>query len=165
MKFLIDGMLGKLSRFLRIFGYDTIFANDLEKNFNVTPIPDEYLVEYAKKTDRIIITKDYNLFRSFINKSIYLEGEGVYNYLYQLKKKLGLNFKFDILKARCSLCNSELGEIDDKNLIKNLVLENTFNHYDKFYQCSNPECKKVFWNGTHIIDIVTKLKKKLEFEQ
>ena len=88
-----------------------------------------------------------------------------YNYLYQLKKKLGLNFKFDILKARCSLCNSELGEIDDKNLIKNLVLENTFNHYDKFYQCSNPECKKVFWNGTHIIDIVTKLKKKLEFEQ
>ena len=165
MKFLIDGMLGKLSRFLRIFGYDTVYANDLEKNFNVSPIPDEYLIDYAKKTNRIIITKDYNLSRSYVHKSIYLEGEGVYNYLYQLKKELGLDFKFKISKARCSLCNSELREIDDKNLIKNLVLENTFNHYNKFYQCLNPECKKVYWNGTHIVDIVSKLKKKLEFEQ
>ena len=35
MKFLVDAMLGKLARFLRIFGYDTIYANDLMLTFSI----------------------------------------------------------------------------------------------------------------------------------
>jgi len=164
MKFLTNGMLGKLTRFLRIFGYDTIYANDLEEFFHVNPVPDEKLIVYAKKNDRIILTKDYPLYKSFFENSIYLEGEGVYNYLIQLKEKLSLDFKFNIEKARCSICNSRLKKIEEKELIKELVLKNTFNHYDEFFQCINLQCKKIYWYGTHIIDIISRLKKKLDFD-
>lgn len=162
MKFLTDGMLGKLSRFLRIFGYDTIFANDLEDFFHLNPVPDEKLIDYAKKNNRIILTKDYPLYKSFTEKSIYLEGEGVYNYLIQLKEKQGLDFEFNMEKARCSICNSQLEKVEEKELVKEFVLNNTFNQYDEFFQCKNSQCKKVYWYGTHIIDIISRLKNKLE---
>ncbi|MFX1571151.1 MAG: DUF5615 family PIN-like protein [Promethearchaeota archaeon] len=159
MKFLVDAMLGKLARFLRIFGYDTIYANDLIKSFKIDPVPDEKLIEFAQKDDRIIITKDYPLYNSYRSRSLYLKGEGVYNYLNQLKRRLGLTFDFKIERARCSKCNSLLIKIKDKNLVKNIVLEDTFKHYNEFFQCSNLDCKKVFWKGTHIEDIEDKLEK------
>ena len=159
MKFLVDAMLGRLARFLRIFGYDTVYANDLIDYFKVDPVSDEKLKEYAQKNNRIIITKDYPLSKSFRNKSLYLRGEGVYNYLNQLKNRLGLNFDFKIERARCSNCNSPLKKIKDKSLIKDNVLKDTFNHYDEYFQCSNLDCKKVYWKGTHIEDIENKLEK------
>lgn len=164
MKFLVDAMLGRLSRFLRIFGYDTIYANDLRETFKVDPIPDENLKKYAEDNDRIIITKDYPFYAKIKSRSIYLEGEGIYNYLKQLKETLDITYEFDLKKARCSICNSELTRIKDKNIIKDIVLKETYQNYDEFYQCTNPECQKVFWNGPHIIDITNNLKKKLNLD-
>ncbi|MFX1313974.1 MAG: DUF5615 family PIN-like protein [Promethearchaeota archaeon] len=161
MKFLVDAMLGRLARFLRIFGYDTVYANDLIDYFKNNPVPDEKLIEYAQNNNRIIITKDYPLSKVFRNKCIYLKGEGVYNYLNQLKESLGLSFDFKIERARCSNCNSPLKEIKDKYSIKEIVLKDTFNHYNEFFQCTNLKCKKVYWKGTHIKDIEKKLEKKL----
>lgn len=164
MKFLVNSMLGKLARFLRIFGFDTVYANDLIDYFKISPVPDEKLIDYAKKNDRIIITKDYPLYKSYLDKGIYLEGEGIYNYLTQLKEKLGLNFDFKIKRARCSICNSLLKKIEDKKHVKDLVLKETFNHYDEFYQCLNTKCKKIYWKGSHIDDIENKLEKNFIFD-
>ncbi|MFW9999807.1 MAG: DUF5615 family PIN-like protein [Candidatus Hermodarchaeota archaeon] len=162
MKFLVDAMLGKLSRFLRIFGFDTIYANDLIGYFNIDPVPDEKLIDYAKRNRRIIVTKDYVLYKHYEDKSIFLSGEGIYNYLKQLNKKLGLNFKFNLKQARCSMCNSQLERVQNKNSIKMYVLEETYNNYTEFYQCSNLQCKKVYWQGSHIEDIEYKLGNSLE---
>ena len=161
MKFLVDAMLGKLSRFLRIFGYDTIYANDLEELYGMNPVPDDRLMQYAKENSRILITKDYVFYKKMKKDCIYLKGEGVYNYLNQLKEILNLNYNFIIEKARCSVCNSALKKVEDKILIKEYVLKETYNNYDDFYQCINPKCNKVFWNGPHILDITNKVKNKL----
>ena len=162
MKFLTDAMLGKLTRFLRIFGYDTVYANDLINFFNLDPVPDERLIEYAKRNGRHIITKDYALHKHYLEKSIFLNGKGIYNYLKQLNKKFGLNFEFNLKQARCSICNSQLKRVENKIFIKKLVLEDTFNNYSEFYQCSNLHCKKIFWRGSHIEDIEEKLRNTLE---
>jgi uncharacterized protein with PIN domain len=164
MKFLVDAMLGKLTRFLRIFGYDTVYANDLTNFFNLDPVPDDYLIKYANDNNRIIITKDLPLYQRYEDNSIFLKGEGIYNYLNQLNKQFGLKFEFDFKKARCSICNSKIELVKDKTLIKNEVLESTYNYFDDFYQCLNLQCKKVYWQGTHIQDIEYKLGKALEFE-
>jgi uncharacterized protein with PIN domain len=164
MKFLTDSMFGKLTRFLRIFGYDTVYANDLTNFFNIDPVPDDYLIEYANDNNRIIITKDLPLYQRYKDKSIFLKGEGIYNYLNQLNKQLGLKFEFNFKKARCSICNSRLERVEDKTLIKNEVPEETYNHFNEFYQCVNLQCKKTYWQGTHIEDIEYKLGKALEFE-
>ena len=159
MKFLVDAMLGKLARFLRMFGYDTVYANDLEEFFQLNPVPDEKLLEFAQKENRIIITKDYPLYTKVRDTCIYLEGEGIYNYLKQLKFNLKIDYNFNIKRARCSLCNFELVKVG-KDLIQDLVEPETFKYHDNFYQCINSNCKKIYWKGTHIENIVDKLKKK-----
>lgn len=161
MKFLVDAMLGKLARFLRIFGYDTIYANDLEGVLNLNPIPDEKLKLYAEKEERIVLTRDFVFYKTLERNGIFLEGEGIYNYLNQLKTKLGLKYEFEIKQARCSLCNNPLKLIDDKFKIQNKVLEETYRYYDEFYKCVNPQCLKVFWNGPHIQDILSKIKREV----
>ncbi|MFX0035645.1 MAG: DUF5615 family PIN-like protein [Candidatus Hermodarchaeota archaeon] len=163
MRFLVDSMLGNLARFLRIFGFDTIYANDLISYYKMDPVPDEKLVDYAKKNKRIIITKDYPLYNKYKDDTIFLKGEGIYNYLNQLNNNFGLIFKFNIKKARCSICNSNLNRVLSKSSIKDFVLEDTYNNYDEFYQCTNLNCKKVYWQGSHIEDIEEKLDKNLEF--
>ncbi len=164
MKFLTDAMLGKLTRFLRIFGFDTIYANDLINFFQLDPVPDEGLIDYAKRNGRIIITKDYALYKHYKENSIFLKGEGIYNYLKQLNKLFGLNFKFNLKRARCSICNSPLQRVEKKNSIKKLVLEETYNNYDEFYQCLNLQCKKLYWKGSHIEDIECRLSNTLDFD-
>ena len=157
MKFLVDAMLGKLARFLRIFGYDTVYANDLIEYYDIDPVPDINLKEYAISTSRIIITKDLPFYNEIGDKAILLEGEGIYLYLNQLKQKLKVQYKFNIQKARCSTCNSALLEVSNKILIEELVKRETFLNYNEFFQCGNPTCKKVFWNGPHIADINRKI--------
>ncbi|MHA1914021.1 MAG: DUF5615 family PIN-like protein [Promethearchaeota archaeon] len=157
MKFVVDAMLGKLVRFLRIFGYDTVYANDLINHFHVDPVPDEKLAEYAKITDRIIITKDLYFYEKFAGKSVHLKGKGVHNYLNQLSKVLNLEFEFKVEKARCSHCNSRLERVDDKSEVKDLVLMETYNHYNEFFKCKNLDCKKIYWEGSHIEDIKKKM--------
>ncbi|MFX1376658.1 MAG: DUF5615 family PIN-like protein [Promethearchaeota archaeon] len=159
MKFLVDAMLGKLARFLRMFGYDTLYANDLVELFNKDPVSDDNLLAYAKETNRIIITKDYPFYKRCNGKAIYLKGKGVYNYLRQLKEMLKLDFEFNIETARCSVCNSKLKKVKEKNIVKDLVLQDTFNQYNDFYQCINLQCKKIYWKGSHIEDIENRLEK------
>lgn len=165
MKFLADSMFGKLTRFLRIFGYDTIYANDLIDYFKLDPVPDEMLIDYANTNDRIIITKDNALYKSYKDKAIYLKGEGIYNYLHQLNKQLGISLNFELKSARCSICNSQLEKVANKNLIKDSVLKETFNNYNEFYQCLNLQCRKIYWQGSHIEDIQYKIAKTLKFDK
>jgi len=63
-KFLIDEMLGKLSRWLRMLGYDTSFAKDYEidKNHSVS---DKDLIRICLKENRILISRDKDLILSF----------------------------------------------------------------------------------------------------
>ena len=53
MKFLCDRMLGTLAKWLRIFGFDTLFAD--------SNIEDGKLLKLAKDEERILITRDKNL--------------------------------------------------------------------------------------------------------
>ena len=155
MKFLVDSMLGKLARLLRIFGYDTVYAEEVEKS-----APDSRLLEYAIENDRIIITRDLPFHKKAQAQSYYLNGLDAYENLLKLEKELKLNLDFSINKARCSVCNSMLKKINDKNSIVNEIESETFHNYDDFYKCTNPKCNKIYWKGSHIEKIISKLKKK-----
>ena len=36
------------------------------------------------------------------------------------------------------------------------------NHYNEFYECVNPQCKKIYWRGSHIEDITNRLDEIIE---
>jgi len=48
-------------------------------------------------------------------------------------------------------------KVKEKSDIKHLVLRETFNQYNDFYQCLNSQCKKIYWKGSHIDDIEKRL--------
>ena len=52
IKFIADCMLGKLVKWLRIFGYDTTY---------ITCSTDSFLILSARKDNRILLTRDTHL--------------------------------------------------------------------------------------------------------
>ena len=53
MKFLCDQMLGTLAKWLRIYGFDTFYANN--------EMDDAKLLEISKNENRVLITRDKKL--------------------------------------------------------------------------------------------------------
>lgn len=155
MKFLTDSMFGKLTRLLRIFGHDTVYAEEIMKS-----APDSELLKYAVKHDRIILTRDKPFHEIAKNNSIYLEKIDAYDNLLKLHRNLNLELYFSIKSARCSACNSSLENVEDKNSIRDNIKKETFNSFQDFYRCINPKCNKIYWKGSHIDKIINKLKKK-----
>jgi len=155
MKFLTDSMLGKLTRLLRIFGQDTVYAEEIMKS-----APDSELLKHAIENDRIILTRDKPFSEIAKQNSIYLEDIDAYVNLLWLQKEINLTLDFSIKNARCSTCNSPLNKIENKESIKDQIMEETFNSFQEFYSCSNPKCNKIYWRGTHIEKIINTLKKK-----
>lgn len=140
MKFILDGMLGKLSRWLRMLGQDVQYSTQLE---------DSQLLKIAKDENRILLTRDFELYQRAISKGIdgfYLKGATEAERLAELADRYCLQLTVDMDKSRCPICNAKL-EAAQKESLMNKVEKNTFLHYEKFWVC--PKCSQVYWQGAH----------------
>ncbi|MCM8762394.1 MAG: Mut7-C RNAse domain-containing protein [Candidatus Omnitrophica bacterium] len=136
-KFIVDGMLGKAGRWLRLMGYDTLYFNTNRK---------AELLRIGRKEGRIILTRDRKLALSNPDVVILIESEETLNQLKEIICKLSLTLSEANLFNRCSICNSVL-ESKIKEEIKNFVPEYVYSTKDRFSQC--PSCKRVYWDGDH----------------
>jgi len=140
MKFIVDGMLGKLARWLRMLGYDTEYSGD---------ISDDEILRIALREGRIILTRDYEFFkRANLNgaKAIFIKGKTNAEKLAYLSKQINIRLKIDINKSRCPKCNAKI-ELISKEKIKDKVHEATYRFYNEFWQC--PRCGQIYWKGSH----------------
>ncbi|MBN1682773.1 Mut7-C RNAse domain-containing protein [Candidatus Bathyarchaeota archaeon] len=150
-KFLLDGMLGSLTRWLRLLGYDTIYL----KNEN-----DHKLIEIAESEDRILLTRDELLVKIAKKKGIksyYITKNNDKEALNDVVSEY--NMIFNTEKIRCPICNSFLKNTD-KNNIKNMIPEKVFNKFYEFWICDG--CKKIYWKGTHWPKILTTINNAIE---
>ena len=139
-KFYTDSMLGKLSRFLRFLGYDTLYR---------TQESIEDMIEISRKEERIILSQARQvvaLCRKGNVKALSMPTTNISDQLLTLKSNLDIVFNIPPLEMRCSMCNGDLNKIE-KDEILDLIPEGTAKHYDLFWQCSL--CNKVFWMGSH----------------
>jgi len=149
MKALCDQMLGTLAKWLRLFGFDTFYAN--------SEMEDEELLQVAKKEDRVILTRDKQLIaRGKKEKLSVIEINTT-----DLDEQLNLVLKnVDIdqkaILSRCSVCNTILDEVK-KSEIKNKVPKKIFDNNEKFWFCS--KCDKIYWMGSHYERILGKIEK------
>lgn len=70
MKFIADMMLGRLARWLRLYGYDTRYGVE----------DDDEIISIAKKEGRIILTRDFELVkkaRKLGIDAIYVESNSI----------------------------------------------------------------------------------------
>ncbi len=156
MRFLAVGMLGKLSRWLRMLG------NVVTYNVQLS---DSELLELAKKENRVLLTKDLELYQRAIARGIdalYLEGKSESERLAEVAKRYSLTLEIDMEKSHCPLCNTKL-EATPKEQLSGELEKNTFTYYDKFWKC--PNCGQVYWQGAHwkqISNTVKEAQAKLE---
>jgi uncharacterized protein with PIN domain len=151
-KFYADSMLGKLARFLRFLGYDTLYRSEETV---------EKMLETSFENNRIVLSKS----KDIVNKCNKLGVESLFIPIndigYQLKMLcdvLHLELSIPPLNTRCSVCNNELIEKNKQEII-NLIPKGTERHHDRFWQCS--ACGKIYWIGSHwkaIEKIITEAK-------
>ena len=140
MKFIADGMLGKLTRWLRMLGHDVKYSNKLN---------DEELAAIAKKERRILLTKDLELYQRAAAKGIdafYVAGETEAARLAELAKRFRFSLVIDLENSRCPKCNTKL-RVALKEKLAGKVEKNTFAYYSDFWKC--PRCGQIYWQGAH----------------
>ena len=136
-RLIVDVMLGRLARWLRLLGYDTFYKRD---------ITDAELIRIAKQDHRLILTRDREIFRKVKDQCIFIHSELV---LEQLRQVLSLlNEKGERLEpfSRCVNCNTSLEEIK-KEEVSGLVPDHIYATIPRFVMC--PACKKIYWRGSH----------------
>lgn len=147
-KFLVDFMLGRLAKWLRVFGYDTVYLkNESGKN----PVLE------SLKEDRILVTRNMRLSGKPAWKLALIKSDDVSEQLKQLVTELKLDISKKRLFTICSVCNSPIEPVKDKNEIKALVPEYVFNTQNDFSKCS--KCNKLYWHGTHMDLLLKDIKK------
>lgn len=147
--FILDVHLGKLARYLRICGFDTLYRNDYK---------DEEIVEISKKEKRIILTRDKGLLkRKKVTHGYYVKKQNIKEQIEEIIKRFQLEKILKILSI-CPVCNSKIENIKKQD-IKNKVPEYIYKTKNDFKYC--PNCEKVYWKGTHWKNINQVLKKKV----
>lgn len=146
MKFIVDCMLGKLAKWLKILGFDTLYFSKIE---------DSELLTLAKKEVRTLLSRDNALLqKSRSIPTLFIKSE---DWKSQLKQVLD-DFKLwqEVRPySRCIECNFELKDLS-KRRAKNLVTPFVYERAKSFALC--PCCGRVFWKGTHQQDMEHKIK-------
>jgi uncharacterized protein len=156
LNFLADGMLGKLTRWLRILGQDVLYSVRFD---------DSELLELAKKEERVLLTKDFELYKRAIGRGLdacYVEGKTESERLAEVAKRYNLQLAIDMDKSYCPICNTKL-QATPKEQLQSELKKNTFTFYEKFWKC--PNCGQIYWQGAHwtqINNTLTQAQTKLE---
>lgn len=155
MKFLCDQMLGTLAKWLRIFGFDTFYAD--------AEIDDDALLDIAKREGRVIVTRDKQLITMGNKRDLQVVEINMTDLDEQLHHILrNTDINEDDILSRCSLCNTVLDEIEKSN-VKNMVPKRVFENNEKFWFC--PKCDKIYWMGSHYDKIIRKIDRIKELKQ
>jgi uncharacterized protein with PIN domain len=142
MRFLLDGMLGKLTRWLRMLGYEAAYENDRT---------DDDLLSIAKQESYILLTSDEELYRTANFRgvqSFLIRGKTEPQRLAELAERYKLRLDIDTSESRCPSCGSTIKETPKED-VRSSIPAATFKVYNTFWVCTNPNCAKVYWQGSH----------------
>lgn len=137
LKFITDVHLGKLTKYLRLCGFDTYCRKDLK---------DEEIIYLSLLDKRVILTRDKQLLKNNkITHGLWIRSDQPYEQLRELLLRFDLKKNLTLF-TRCMECNGELMDVAKKDILERL-LPGTRQYYRKFREC--PVCKRIYWNGSH----------------
>jgi len=146
MKFICDDNLGKLARYLRLMGFDTVF---------ITPISDAQLIATALKENRLIITRDRRLAERIESERVAIvDTDFPDKQLLEVLAKFNPPIERQQFFSRCLICNEPCHEISPDD-IKDKVFPYILRTKSQFRQC--PKCQRIFWQGSHYKRMYDKL--------
>ncbi len=135
--FVADVHLGRLVAYLRMLGFDTVYATDTD---------DPELAEISSRERRILLTRDLGLLkRRIVTLGYFVRETDPLRQLEEIIRRFDL-LHFPMGALRCTHCNEALVEVD-KDAIAHRLPGNTLAYYDAFHQCT--ACDRIYWRGSH----------------
>jgi uncharacterized protein with PIN domain len=135
-RFIVDSMLGRLAKWLRILGYDTLYWRG----------SDWHMLK-EKGRGRIFLTRTTKFphGRNF-QRVILVREDNPEIQLRSVMRKLDLKVDEHRIFSRCIVCNRQL-EKTPKGEVEGRVPDFVFSTYSEFSSC--PGCARIYWKGTH----------------
>jgi uncharacterized protein with PIN domain len=138
MRFAADRMLGKLAKWLRILGYDTVYSRSLD-NADFLRLANE---------GRVLLSRNTGLIgRTDLDQVIFVAADDPKEQLRNVIRRLGLHPDPDKFFCRCTVCNGLLDPVEPEDVVGR-VPEHIWTQHHTFSECK--ACGKVYWEGTHI---------------
>ena len=138
MKFIVDCMLGKLVKGLRMLGYDTIYYRGADSH---------PLIRSARQEARVILTRNTKLIpKSSEDRILHIREDNPSLQLRELIQKGHISLDEGNLFSRCLLCNALLNGIPREEAAGK-VPDFIFFHQKEFFRC--PQCRRIYWQGSH----------------
>lgn len=137
MKFIADVMLGKLAKWLRILGYDTLYYHKVDEDQLLRDIQD----------GRILLTRN-NRWRKLVpSHQLFLIWENdPRKQIKEVIKNFNLCPDKDSILERCIVCNQILNNLP-RTAVEGKVPEYIHNTSKSFLSC--PSCNRIYWRGSH----------------
>lgn len=135
MKLLADAMLGRLSRWLRIMGYDTAYLADTD---------DFAVLRLARAEERLILTRDHDLAERRGVHTVLINSESLEDQLREVWAAVGPPPEPSF--SRCPECNRTLVQASPE-VVAARVPPYIKRTQDEFSLCE--ACGRVYWQGTH----------------
>jgi len=133
-RFVADAMLGKLVTYMRMAGYDVLYAPDEGS------VEDDEVARLARAEGRVLVTRDLELSQN--TDGLLVESKQVEE---QLRELADMGFSFELTEpSRCSVCNGTLSEAETGD-------DDVPDDIDRAWRCS--DCGKTYWRGSHWDDV------------
>lgn len=134
--FLLDVMLGKLAVYLRLCGYDTVYALDRDVE------ADERILELAEREGRTLLTRDVHL-SNRADRGFLLTERDPRDQVAELAAA-GLTLEPTDEPVRCGRCNGPLEAVEETDETPDYAPDPSDQEQ---WRCT--ECGQVFWKGSH----------------
>lgn len=140
-KFILDVHLGKLAKYMRIMGFDTLYRTDYS---------DDEILKISIQEERVILTRDLGILRNGLAKQGYfIRSTNPKQQLIEVMDTYSLHDKANPF-SRCSVCNG-LVEVVSKEQVLDQLKPCTIKYYKDFFRCHN--CGQIYWEGSHFKNI------------
>jgi len=136
-KFVLDVHLGRLTRYLRMLGFDALYSNHAD---------DAALVRMSCEQNRILLTRDRGVLKhAAVTHGYWLRETDSRRQAAEIVRRFDLTGSLQPF-TRCMACNELLGEVPLPE-VRHLVPPCAAEGCDEFRQC--PGCRRVYWRGSH----------------
>jgi len=150
IKFIVDNNVGKLVKWLRIMGYDTLFFGGSS---------DSGMIAIALNEDRVILTRDTQIMKRRVVTSgrlkvVLIKSDEPEQQMHQVITALNMDCEYGPCTI-CLECNQPLME-RSKQQVKDRVPPYVFQTQNQYMEC--PACHRIYWRGTHWQAMTKKMK-------
>lgn len=146
VKFVADTMLGKLAKWLRVMGYDTVYQSFYGPG----------ALEDFMKAGRILLTR-HHLRAELPGQSLLLHQNRVGEQLAELRRQVDLSPDPALRFTRCLRCNTPLVDAPQAMAQEEVPEYIYYQNPGKIRFC--PTCRRHYWPGSHRAGMEKQLQK------